>query len=101
MAVLRWEPLRRPSSAWHMGCKKGSDPTGASAWCAAVGAMHTQVAVRAWQEAFRNLGGGKGNKQELGLSVRLSWGITKVQMEKWVKVEAADVLCIPSREAES
>lgn len=85
MAVLHWEPLRRPSSTWHMGCKKESDPTGASAWWAAVGAMHSQVAVKACQEAFRNLGGGKGNK-ELGLSVRLSWDIMKVQTEKQVKV---------------
>lgn len=42
MSVLHWEPsypeiLRRPSSTWHMGCKKGCDPAGTGAWHADVG----------------------------------------------------------------
>lgn len=65
--------------AW--GLQKGIGPNGH----ADVGATLSEVAVRAWQETFRNLGG-KGNEEELALSARLSWGMMKGQAEKWVKV---------------
>lgn len=61
MSTLHWEPPRSPSSTWHMGYKKGSDPTGTSACHAYIGATRSEVAVRAWQEAFRSLGGGRGD----------------------------------------
>lgn len=68
-------------------------------WHTDAAATLSELEARAWQEAFRN-SWRKGNEKALGLSVRLLWGTMKRQVEKWMKVLSADMLCIPHKETE-